>query len=247
MRVGRVTADSSSKGPPTPNERSTDLKVVAAAAILVGLVAVAVALAATFVVALTSGANAVEGQARYSAAVDAAALHAKGMANNERGFLIDGDEAFITQLEGRAELVRAAFAAAAEAADETQRSTVAEAREGFERWLDTLGEEVAIYQAGDRDAAIEMSLGQTRTLRWAYEGWLTDAATLGANGFQGATASVAEASTVSLLVLIGYLVVAIAAAVAIALWVIRAILRPTYTLLRLLTDAEEGAKPDVVS
>ena len=228
------------EGAPTRGGRSADRKVVVAAAILVGLVAVAVGLAVVFVVALTSGANDVERQARYGAAVDAAALHAKGMANNERGFLIDGNQGYITQLEGRAELVRAAFAAAAEAADDTQRSTVAEAREGFERWLETLGEEVAIYQAGDEEAAIEMSLAQTRSLRWAYEGWLADAATLGVNGFQSATESVAGASTASLLVLIGYLVVAGAAAVAIALWIIRAVLRPTYARPGLFADADEA-------
>lgn len=240
MSAGRLRVES-----PTQEERITtvqpaDLKVVAAVAILVGMVAVAVALAVVFIIALTSGASEVERQARYAAAVDAAALHAKGMANNERGFLIDGAQGYITQIEGRAELVRAAFATAAEAADDTQRSTVAEAREGFERWLETLGEEVAIYQAGDEEAAIELSLGPTRTLRWAYEGWLADAAALGLNGFQSATASVAGASTASLLVLIGYLVVAGAAAVAIALWVIRAVLRPTYALLGLLADADEA-------
>ncbi len=240
MAVRRPTLDVPAKHATTAGGRSADVKVVAAAAILVGMVAVAIALAVVSIVAVTSGANEVERQARYSAAVDAAALHAKGMANNERGFLIDGEEGYVTQLEGRAELVRAAFATATEAADDTQRSTVAEAREGFERWLETLGEEVAIYQAGDEEAAIEMSLGRTRTLRWSYEGWLADAATLGVNGFQSATDSVAGASTASVLVLIGYFVVAGAAAVAIALWVIRAILRPTYSLLELLADADEA-------
>jgi CHASE3 domain sensor protein len=240
MTVGRLAGEPSPESTRRTRDRSDEFKVVAAAAVLVGLVALAVALAATFIVTLTTGASAVERQARYSAAVDAAALHAKGMANNERGFLIDGDDGFISQLEGRAELVRAAFAAAAEAADETQRSTVAEAREGFERWLEILGEEVAMYKLGDEEAAVEMSLGRTRTLRWAYEGWLADAAALGSNGFQSATESVAGASTASLLILIGYLVVAGAAAVAIALWVIRAVLRPTYARLALLADTDEA-------
>jgi methyl-accepting chemotaxis protein len=220
---------------------SPDVKVLVAAAGFVSLVVIAVVLAVVFVIALTSGTNTVERQARYSAAIDAAALHAKGMANNERGFLIDGDEGFITQLEGRAELVRAAFAAAAEAADESQRGTVAEARDAFERWLTTLEEEVAIYQAGDEEAAIEMSLGPTRAQRWTYEGWLADAKALGVDGLQDASASVADASTISLLVLLGYLVVAGAVAIAVAVWVVRTVLRPTQALVTLLADSDEGA------
>jgi methyl-accepting chemotaxis protein len=194
-----------------------------AAVSLVGLVVVGMGIAVAFIGVVGSGADAVEQHARYSAAIDAAALHAKGMANNERGFLIDGDDAFVQELEGRAELVRAAFSAALEAANDDQQSTVQAARESFEWWLGLVEQELAIYRSGNEEAAIEMSLGPTRTARWTYEGWLADATSLGVAGFQDATASVDGATTIAAVVLVGYLVVATGIAVFVALWVVRAI------------------------
>jgi flagellar biosynthesis/type III secretory pathway M-ring protein FliF/YscJ len=84
-----------------------------------------------------------------------------------------------------------------------------------------------------------MSLGPTRAQRWAYEGWLADAKSLGVKGFQNATESVAGASTLSLLVLVGYLVLAVAVAVAVSVWLLRSVLRPTYAL----ADADKGSTP----
>jgi methyl-accepting chemotaxis protein len=238
-----VTAESN----PEPARRtkgiSPDVKVLAAVASLVMLLVIAIALAIVFIVALGTSANVAERQARYSAAIDAAALYAKAMANDERGFLISGSPEFLAQIEVRTELARTAFAAAAEAADASQRSTVAEAREGFERWLDTLETELTTYQAGGEEAAIETSLGPSRTLRHAYEGWLADAKALGVDAFQDATASVSGASTFSVMVLLGYLVLAVALAIVIALWVVRTVLQPAYSLVRLLADTKEGKTP----
>lgn len=222
---------------------SPDVKVVAAVASLVMLLVIAIALAIAFIVILGGNASAAERQARYSAAIDAAALHAKGLANDERGFLISGSPEFVSQMEVRTELARAAFASAAEAADEGQRATATEAREGFERWLATLEDEVAAYRAGDEEAAVETSLGTSRTQRKSYEGWLADAKSLGVNGFQNATASVSSASSFSVMVLLGYLVLAVAVAIVIALWVVRTVLQPAYALVRLLADADEGSTP----
>jgi methyl-accepting chemotaxis protein len=224
---------------------SLDVKVLGAVGILVMLLVIAIALAVAFILVLGTGANVAERQARYSAAIDAAALHAKGLANDERGYLISGSPEFLAQIEVRTELARTEFASAAEAADSGQRSTIAEAREGFERWLDTLETELAAYQAGDEEAAVEMSLGLSRTQRKAYEGWLADAKSLGVAAFQDATASVSDASSRSVMILLAYLVAAVAVAVAIALWVVRTVLRPAYTLVRLLADAEDGPKPRV--
>ena len=205
---------------------SPDVKVLAAIGGLVMLLVIAIALAIAFVITLGTGVNIAERQARYSAAIDAAALHAKGMANDERRYLITGSTEFLAQMETRTELARAAFSSAAEAADPGQRATITEAREGFERWLTTLEDELAMYGAGDEDAAVEMSLGQTRTLRKAYEGWLSDAKSLGVAALQDATSRVANASTVSVIVLLVYLVIAVAIAVAVSLWVLRTVMRP---------------------
>jgi methyl-accepting chemotaxis protein len=223
-----------------------DIKVLAAVGSLVVLLVLAIALAIAFIITLGNSASIAERQARYSGAVDAAALYAKAMANDERGFLISGSQEFLAQMETRTELARAAFDTAAAAADSSQRATIEEAREGFERWLDTLDRELATYQAGGEEAAIEMSLGTSRTQRHAYEGWLSDAKSLGVAAFQDAAGSVSTASSVSVMVLLIYLVVSVALAVAISLWVLRTVLRPAYELVRMLRDAQDDAKPTAV-
>jgi methyl-accepting chemotaxis protein len=220
-----------------------DLKVLAAVASLVVLLVIAIAIAVALIVTLGHNASVAERQGRYTAAVNAAALHAKGLANDERGYFISGDTEFVGQMGGRIDLARAAFASAAEAASPAQRATLAEAREGFERWLDALEDEIALYQSGDEATAIEASLGPTRDLRKAYEGWLADAASLGVDAFQDATAAVSQTSSLSVIILVGYLVVAVILGVAIALWVVRTVLRPTYALVRMLSDAEEDTRP----
>ena len=97
--------------------------------------------------------------------------------------------------------------------------------------------------AGDEQAATELSLATSRTQRHAYEGWLADAKSLGVDAFQDATAAVTATSSVSVMVLLAYLVLAVAVSVAVALWVVRTVLRPTYRLVRLLSDAGEGQTP----
>jgi methyl-accepting chemotaxis protein len=246
MEATRVTPETTPELTHEVAGTSPDVKVLAAIGSLVMLLVIAIALAIAFIITLGTGVNAAERQARYSAAIDAAALHAKGMANDERGYLITGSTEFLAQMETRTELARAAFNSAAEAADPGQRATVTEAREGFERWLSTLEDQLATFRAGDEDAAVEMSLGPTRTLRKAYEGWLSDAKSLGVAAFQDATSTVSGASSLSVIVLLVYLVVAVAIAVAVSLWVLRTVLRPAYTLVHLLSEAQEAAKRPTV-
>jgi CHASE3 domain sensor protein len=238
-----VTAPPSSEPARASTGLSPDVKVLAAVASLVMLLVIAIALSIVFIVTLGAGATAAERQGRFTASVNVAALYAKTLANDERGYFISGDIAFVNQMEGEIEIARSAFAAAAEAASPNQRATLAEAREGFERWLAAVQAEIAVYQAGDEEAAIATSLGPTRTMRHAYEGWLADASTLGVVAFQDATAAVAASSTSSVLILLGYLVVAVILGVAIALWVVRTVLRPSYALVRMLAEAEEETRP----
>ncbi len=240
-----MTLERQPEQPDVPSGMTLDVKVLGAVAILVMLLVIAIALAVAFILLLGTGANVAERQARYTTAIDSAALNAKTLANDERGFLISGRQEFLAQLDSGVAPVRTAFDAAAEAASAEQRATVAEAREGFERWVDLVFEEIAIYQAGDEEAAIEMSLGPVRISRHSYEGWLADAKSLGVDAFQDATASVADASSRSVMILLVYLVAAVGVAVAIALWVVRTVLRPAYALVRLLADGDEGPKRGV--
>jgi methyl-accepting chemotaxis protein len=243
MEHDATMIDASEPARPPRRPISTDTKVALVALSLVALVAVGIGIAVAVVAVVGSGADAVERHARYSAAVDAAALHAKGMANNERGFLIDGSESFVGEMEGRAELVRASFSSALESATDEQRSTLLEAREAFERWLDQVEQELALYRSGDEEGAIEMSLGPSRTARWTYEGWLADANSLGVAGFSDATAAVDRASTFSVILLLGYLALAAAIAAALTLWIVRTVLRPSMDLARTLSESREEAEP----
>ena len=213
--------------------------MLAAVGSLVVLLVIAVAIAIALIVTLGNNAREAERQARFTAAVHTAALHAKTLANDERGYFISGDIEFVNQMDGEIELARAAFAAAAEAAAPEQRRTLAEAHEGFERWLAAVQAEIAQYQAGDEEAAIESSLGPTRAMRHTYEGWLADASSLGVAAFQDATSNVAGAAGASVLILVGYLLVAVIIAIAIALWIVRSVLGPSHALVRLLKDAQE--------
>jgi methyl-accepting chemotaxis protein len=220
-----------------------DVKVLGAIASLVILLVIAVAIAIALVITIGNNANLAERQARFTDAVKAASLHAKGLANDERGYLISGNDEFLSQMDGRIDLARGAFESAEQSASPNQRATVAEAREHFERWLDALEEEIALYQSGETEAAIEASLGPTRTLRKSYEGWLSDATSLGTAAFQDATSAVSTAAIASVLILVGYLLVAVVVGGFIGLWIVRTVLRPAYALVHLLGEPADEAEP----
>ena len=219
-----------------------DLQVLVGIGGLLALVAAAVVMAVLLIVGLRNDAAELAGsQVEYATAVETAALNAKGIANDERGFLMSGRAEFLRQIEDRTAAARAAFAAAAlEAGDGPRRRAVDEASAGFERWIDALNAELVTFRAGDREAAVTASLGPTRALRKTYEASLARADALGHRGIESATSSVSATSSRSVAILLVYLLVALTAGVGVTLWIVRAILRPAYTVLRLLTDQEEA-------
>src|SRR4051794_28511896 len=99
------------------------VKVTLGSAALLGLV-LASAVAAIFVVLGMRDAEATltGGDTTYDEAVDNAALAAKGVANDERGFLLSGDSAFLDEARDRIDSARSAFTRAeASASDARQR------------------------------------------------------------------------------------------------------------------------------
>ena len=120
-------------------------------------------------------------EVQYASAVAAAALNAKGVANDQRGFLLSGDRMFLQEAARRTSDARADFAAAATAATSPRRlQAVNDARSGFERWVQTMQGELMAFQAGDHQGAIAASLGPDRTLRKTYEQSLANAQALAA-------------------------------------------------------------------
>ncbi len=157
----------------------------------------------------------------YAGAVATAALNAKGIANDQRGFLLSGDPKFIDEADRRISDARAAFAAAANAAaDPSQRHAVNQAHAGFE--------------TGDHQGAITASLGPDRALRKTYEQSLARAQALGASSIQSARSSVAAASSRSLRILVACLLVALTIGVGVAFWLVRSIAMPVSRLVAIL-------------
>jgi methyl-accepting chemotaxis protein len=157
-----------------------------------------------------------ERQIRHAIAVDDAALHAKGIANDERGYLLSGNEQFLGEITARTELARLAFEEAARTADDQQRSGITLAQEGFEAWIDSLSSTIALYQADDVEAAVALSLSESRELRKAYEAALIQANAHAVDTMRTAPDSTASTSSWAVVVLIGYMMFVIAMGIGLA-------------------------------
>jgi methyl-accepting chemotaxis protein len=211
---------------------ASDRQVLIGVGALLALLAVAVGVAVFLIVSLKDDATDVAHRdVQYATAIHEAALSAKAMANEQRGFLLSGNPEYLEQLEMDTIEARAAFTVAADyAVNATQREAVAEARAGFERWVRALRADMAAYQRGFEERAVEGSLGSTRQIRKAYERSLADAYVLGVRSIDAATESLSSSASRSVTILLVYLAVALLVGVTVALWVVRAILRPAFVL-----------------
>jgi len=211
---------------------ASDVQVLIGVGSLLALLAVAVGLAVILIVSFED--DATEDTHRhvlYATAIHEAALSAKGIANHQRGFLSSGSSEYLSEIRTGTADARSEFTLAASyAVGASQRQAVKESRANFERWLRTMTADLASYRRGNREQAIEASLGSTRQLRKTYEQSLADAYALGVRSIESATASLSTSATRSVTVLLTYLAVALVIGVAVALWVVRAILRPAFTL-----------------
>ncbi len=223
--VGRLRSDGR-------HRLASDVQVLIGVGSLLALLAIAVGLAVVLIVSFEDDAtDDSQRHVLYATAIHEAALSAKAIANHQRGYLLSGDEVFLSEiLTGTAE-ARSEFAAAASyAAGASQREAVRESRAGFERWLRVLKTDLAAYRQGSRAQAIQASLGSTRQLRKTYEQSLAHAYALGVRSIETATKSLSSSASRSVTILLTYLAFALVLGVAVALWVVKAILRPAFTL-----------------
>jgi CHASE3 domain sensor protein len=213
---------------------ASDRQVLVAVGGLLALLAVAVGVAVFLIVSLEDNATDVSHRhVQYATAIHEAALSAKGMANDQRGFLLSADPEYLEELEVRTMEARAAFVLAASyAVSASQREAVNDARAGFEQWLRALRADIAAYRRGFEQRAVRASLGSTRELRKTYERSLADAYVLGVRSIDSATDSLSSSASRSVTILLVYLALALVVGVAVALWVVRAILRPAFVLSR---------------
>ncbi|GIE78430.1 methyl-accepting chemotaxis protein [Actinoplanes philippinensis] len=117
--------------------------------------------------------NAEIGQmAPYISDLNDAALSLKAAANDERGYLLKGDEKFATESLGRQEKVDASFTAARQLSG-GQGAEVDEIKAASDKWFAAVKDEFQLYRT-DPAAAVTLALGANRDLRKAYEGLLTE-------------------------------------------------------------------------
>jgi methyl-accepting chemotaxis protein len=176
----------------------------------------------------------------YASAVAEAALNAKGIANDERGFLMSGNPKFADEAGRRIVVARAAFGAAARAAaGSPQHQAIAGAHSAFERWVRGVRSEFSAFRLGERQRSVAAALGPNRALRKSYERLLDTAQALGATAIESAETSVAKASSRSTTILIAWFCGALAIGLGVVLWLLRAITRPMRNLMAILATGEQ--------
>jgi methyl-accepting chemotaxis protein len=195
-------------------------RIWTALGVSIALLAVGLLIATFSLLALSDQAiDATSSEIQYATAMSAAALNAKAVANDERGYLLSGNEEFLVQIDSRIPLAREAFAQAMDVADAAQRARLAEIRDLFEQWFTLVEEEIGMYQAGEVQAAREASVGRTRDIRHDYESMLAEASLI-QSGVPRAQATISSWSGWSLAILLGYLVVSTIVVLVVGSWAV---------------------------
>ncbi len=208
---------------------------LAAIGLLLAVLAVSIVVAVVSIVSLRSDRTVLQDtNVPYSVAIATAALNAKGMANDERGYLLSGRQEFLDLLDQHLLNVRTAFAAAAFAADGArQHGAVDQAHARFERWVLAIRGQFKAFQAGRRAAAARAALGQGREQRRSYEVALVDAEAAGLTPIELKNNPLVSTGWVAILLL--SLLLAVAICVALTVW----LLRPP----KPASDAVESSQP----
>jgi len=166
------------------------------------------------------------------------AVTAKAMANDERGYLLSGQDSFTTEAMGRVPVIDAALARAAQHGGPAAAGIVADIRTAIHAWTDQVSAEFAQAKS-DHAAAVTTALGPNRDLRKVYEGKLgaeekaAQARLLDGKG-------VAAAARQSYIVLWGLLALTLALGVAVAVNCLRASAGPLRRAAHVLQAAAAG-------
>ena len=115
---------------------SPEAKVAVAIYTLLALLTVSVLLAVVMIVGVKEhSTQLIDRQPQYAAAIDEVALHAKAMANDERGFLISGRRSSSSSARSGRRGAGPFAMALSQASGAAERAAVERARAGFERWV----------------------------------------------------------------------------------------------------------------
>jgi methyl-accepting chemotaxis protein len=174
----------------------------------------------------------------YITALNEAALAAKAAANDERGYLIEGDTKFRDEAIGRKGTVDENLAAARGLASPTEQAAVDKIKAGTDGWFAALDAEFTTFTT-DRPAAITAAFGANRDLRKAYEEMFaaeldrSNEALIAGRGFDATVGTTRNG-------LIWTIAAALALAVLLALWVARMIIVPLRRVSSVLDAVAEG-------
>lgn len=169
-----------------------------------------------------------------------AALAAKSAANDQRGFLLTDDPSYAAEFEGSVLAAQQALEAAdVAAADAAQRSAVEDVAAGFEAWVKVARSELAVLST-DLGEAPEPALDESTDARAAYEAAFGVADQLAQDSLVSASAARDAAAEAAQRTLLSLLLVGVAAAVTIAIWMSRQVSAPLLEMRGLLTAAAGG-------
>jgi methyl-accepting chemotaxis protein len=198
-------------------------QIVMAVGVIVALLAALVVVAVVSLLSLRE--DQVQLQDRnvpYAVAIATAALNAKGMANDERGYLISGNREFLNEFDQRLINTRTAFAEAVIAADgDKQHRAVTEAHAGFEDWVWAVQGAFKTFQNGERRDATRTALGPVRELRKEYEAKILDAQAVATTAIELRRNSFA--STGWLMILIEGLIGVVVLGFIVGVWLMRSL------------------------
>ncbi len=200
--------------------------------------------AALVVVGVAHAARNDERGVPYRNAVDVAALNAKGIANDERGYLLSGDPTFIAEARERTGLARAALDDAVRSATTAEEATAARTvGQGFEAWVSAVQRGFAEYSAGQQSQAVAASIGPSRGLRKTYEDSLARAQSLAASSEHAATTSLTRLIHDSLAILLISLAIVLAIGLCLAFWLVRSVALPVYRIAEILSPRTPATDP----
>lgn len=181
-----------------------------------------------------------EREVPYLTGLSDAALAAKSAANDERGFLLTGDDKFATEAQGRRTVELAGLATARErASSSAERAAVDEIGTRLDRFNRALDQEFQLYRS-DRPAALELSTGANRELRKGYESAFAEAVTLAKSNVTAASRASERAASRARMILIVLLGVVVLCGVLIAVALARLITRPLARTMQVMQAAAGG-------
>jgi len=219
-------------------------QVIVGVGSLLALSVLASIAAALVVVGVAHAARNDERGVPYRNAVDVAALNAKGIANDERGYLLSGDPTFVSEARERTGLARAALNDAVRSATTAEEATAARTvSQGFEAWVSAVQRGFADYSAGRQSQAVAASIGPSRELRKTYEDSLARAQSLADSSEHAATTSLTRLIHDSLAILLTSLAIALAIGLCLAFWLVRSVALPVYRIAEILGPRTPATDP----